>query len=151
MAKVQGQKLLIGSTGELPIDVIEEYAKESAVLIAPNFASGMRMLYQILETLRQSEVSKFETKIEDTHHIHKKDSPSGTALRMETLLRNNGIDAVIHSERSGEELGVHAFILKNEYEQLSISHKVLSRDVYAQGCLELISELILLEKGLHMR
>ena len=145
------QKLLIGSTGLLPIEEIEGYAKNTSILVAPNFSVGMRLVYKLLNNLSAEELKSFKAIIEDVHHVHKKDSPSGTALKMKKLLSTNGISAEIQSDRAAEVFGSHFLILENEYERITLGHEVLSRDVYAEGCLELISELLSLESGVHFR
>ncbi len=151
ISKLNGQKLLIGSTGDLPVDMLESYAHQAAVLTAPNFSIGMRILYKLLQNIEPSKCSGFEKVIDDVHHIHKIDSPSGTALKMQTILKENNIDVCIKSERSAEVLGDHSLVLQNKNERIRLSHEVLNRDVYAEGCLELISELVTLDKGLHIR
>lgn len=151
LPKLKGQKLLIGSTGHIEMDPIQQYAESSAVLLAPNFSIGMRVLYDVLRNLDAATCAKFSSLIDDVHHVHKKDSPSGTALQMQSILKKNGVEVTIESKRSAEVLGNHSLILENNNERITLSHEVLNRDVYAEGCLELLLELNTLEAGVYFR
>ena len=149
MNKLDSERLVIGSTGDLPLDAISEYSEKHAVILASNFSPGIRLLNTLLQSIDKKETYSY--RIDDVHHIHKKDSPSGTALRMQQLLHENNIDAAIHSERSGEVLGVHSLVIKNDLEKITLSHEALSRDLYAMGAIDLIEELATLPPGLYYR
>ena len=81
----------------------------------------------------------YSVRIEETHHVHKKDAPSGTALMLgEALAETRSVDAddiEYRSERRGEVPGDHAVIFSSPTESLTLSHSVTTRDVFAAGAL----------------
>jgi len=151
LPRLTNEKLLVGSTGDLPIDDLELYAQKNTVFLAPNFSQGMQLLYKLIRTLSQTDVQSYNLHIQDVHHVHKKDSPSGTAKKMKNIADEIKPNTKIQSERSAEVLGDHALILENEYERLTIEHEVLHRDVYAEGCLKLIEEIVHSQTGLYQK
>ena len=99
--------------------------------------------------MRRPEASspEFSVEIHETHHVHKKDAPSGTALKLgESLAAARGLDAAtdIHyeSERRGDVPGDHAVILSSSSERLELSHSVTTRDVFATGALRAASWVV---------
>jgi 4-hydroxy-tetrahydrodipicolinate reductase len=98
----------------------------------------------------------FEAEIHETHHRHKVDAPSGTALKLGASLaaaRNQDFESVKRYEpaglkrplapgeigfevsREGQVPGEHTVILYNESERLELKHAVSSRRVFADGAL----------------
>ena len=84
-----------------------------------------------------------EAILKDIHRKNKKDSPSGTALRLKKLFPNNLRDKLqIVSVREGDEFGTHQVMLKTPWETLTLEHKALSREVFAQGALRALEWLM---------
>ncbi len=130
--------LVIGTTGHSrdEKELIDELAALTLVLQAANFSIGILILKKALEFV--SPIlwkSSFRPVLVETHHIHKKDSPSGTAW---TLAEStSGLDpARIHSIRAGEVIGDHQITFHGLGEQLSLSHHAASREIFARGALE---------------
>jgi dihydrodipicolinate reductase len=142
LPKLTGQKLIIGSTGQLPLEAIIAYGKIHPVFIVPNFAFGMRAYYDIVRSIPIDILRKFTSQITDIHHIQKLDSPSGTAVKIQSLLQEHGSDALIHSKRIGDMLGTHSVILENSSERITLVHETLDRSAYAAGCLALIADIM---------
>lgn len=81
--------------------------------------------------------------IVETHHISKKDVPSGTALGLRELIRSFWkIDPDIHSIRKDEKIGEHTINIQFENEKLSITHIAESREVFAKRALECAKDLV---------
>ncbi len=104
---------------------------------ASNMSLGiyyMRKSLELLATWPDVDVS-----LVDIHHKRKIDAPSGTALTLkESVLKSNSsLDVQISSQRVGEVIGVHELGFFNGFEQITIKHEALSRDLFAQGALNI--------------
>lgn len=112
-------------------------AKSIPVVYDRNMSQGIAVLDAAIRNVMGSIGPEFSVAIHETHHVHKQDAPSGTALKLgETVKRARG-DAAIHyeSERRGEVPGEHSIILESPTERLIFSHSVTTRDVFAAGAL----------------
>jgi len=129
-----GKPLVCGTTG-LPDSVLKELhtlSEKVPVLYAPNFSLGIALAVKMLNALTPH-LKVFSTiKIDETHHRHKKDAPSGTALSLSLLLGTDQIE----SHRVGEVVGTHQITLNLPNETLTLTHEALSRKAFAQGALE---------------
>ena len=71
-----------------------------------------------------------------THHKHKRDVPSGTALHLAQLINTNRTDAIQpQSLRAGGIIGDHVVLFADEYERLELKHQAHSRCCFAKGAL----------------
>ncbi|MCX6990597.1 MAG: 4-hydroxy-tetrahydrodipicolinate reductase [Chlamydiae bacterium] len=140
--------LVIGTTGlsKEIIQHMEESAKQIPILYAANFSLGVAACTLAAEILFQKLSTEFQTHIIETHHIHKKDSPSGTALAFSEVMENT---PPIESIRSGEVIGKHQIFFSNEQEVIQLSHEALSRDTFAKGALFAAKALVLSPPGLY--
>lgn len=131
--------IVIGTTGFGPKEHLA--LKKAALLIpvfsAPNFSIGMAATIYVTEKL-SSLLTNFTSHIIETHHIHKKDSPSGSALAIQEALQKGNKTNLqgIESIREGEVIGKHCLSFSNKNEEVTLSHEALSRDVFAKGALE---------------
>lgn len=147
--------LLVGTTGlsQQTTDIIEFAAKTAAVIIAPNTSPGMSVcMHLIMEAARRIGLH-YDVDLIEKHHVHKRDVPSGTALKIADALRENtNIDLArerIHSIRSGEIIGEHSIEFSGFGEQIKISHFVSDRDVFARGALDAAAWLVYQQPGLY--
>jgi len=142
------KKLIIGTTGHNinQIELIKTYAINNPVILCPNFSNGIQNLVKMIRSLDKVWVC---ANIIDIHHIHKKDSPSGTALLLKRELVKLGIETEIESRREGEVVGTHTIRLKAEGEELVLSHNAENRDIFASGCINLIEKIKHKHKGLY--
>ena len=85
----------------------------------------------------------------DVHHIHKKDSPSGTALLLKKELEKLKILTIIESVREGEVIGTHIITLIGNNEKLILTHTAENRDIFAKGCVNLIEKIKNKNNGLY--
>jgi 4-hydroxy-tetrahydrodipicolinate reductase len=97
--------------------------------------------------------ANFTVSVEETHHIHKKDAPSGTALKLgETVAAARGLsqdDIHYEVERRGEVPGDHAVIFESTAERIVLSHSVTTRDVFAEGALRAARWVVAQPAGLY--
>jgi 4-hydroxy-tetrahydrodipicolinate reductase len=140
--------LVIGTTG-LSKEVIlsmKESVKQIPILYAANFSLGVAACTLAAEILFQKLSTEFQSQIIETHHVHKKDSPSGTALAFSEVMENT---PPIKSIRQGEVIGKHQIFFSNEQEVIQLSHEALSRDTFAKGALFAAKALVLNPPGLY--
>lgn len=132
--------LIVGTTGDLPMDLIDEYKKYTEVMIVPNFSVGVNMVDNMLKLVSPS---YWSAAIYDLHHERKKDAPSGTAKRfMSSLEPLVDSEILITSERKDDHVGHHTITLTSKYETVTITHTAFDRRLFARGCVELIKKMI---------
>lgn len=152
-----GCAFVTGTTGLTPEQgaAIRACSDRIPVLIAPNVSVGITAMLQLLPRLVQMLGPDYDLEIVETHHRHKADAPSGTALALANTLseaRDENLDerAIygrfgrakrqageigVHAVRAGGAIGEHRIILASEGEQLEVVHRATSRQTYAQGAL----------------
>ncbi len=138
--RLSGEKLIVGTTGILPLNELKKYTEKSTVYVVPNFSEGIQMLYPILEDIISRIDKNWKVEIEETHHTEKKDIPSGTAKRLAEVFKDT--DVKIASKREGGVIGIHKIAFITEYEKIEITHEAFSRDLYASGCLKMIRDIV---------
>lgn len=149
IARKYKKPLVIGTTGHIqPIhNLLQDASLEIPIAYAPNFSLGINLLKAILENLPNMDYS---INILETHHINKKDKPSGTALDLATLLNKKlNKNIPIQSERLGSVVGEHSIMFDLYEESIVIKHSVKSRQVFAKGALEMAKFLLTAEPGLY--
>jgi 4-hydroxy-tetrahydrodipicolinate reductase len=153
-----GVKVVIGTTGftdEQKID-ITEHSRHIAITMAPNMSVGVNVVLKLLDTAARLLSEGYDIEVIETHHRHKVDAPSGTALKMgEVVAAALGRDlktcAVYGREgvtgerdpstigfatiRGGDVVGDHTVLFAGIGERIEITHKSSSRATYAQGSL----------------
>lgn len=129
--------VIIGTTGDLPHKLIEEYSTKAPVALVSNFSAGIPELKKMLTNLNVERGGWMVT-IEETHHVHKKDKPSGTAKSLGQCFQSI---PNIQSYRVGEVIGVHTVTLENDHEIVEITHRAKNRQLFASGAIKYIEEL----------
>ena len=141
----------VSGLGDAQLAAIEQAAQRVAVVYDRNMSQGIAVLAEMLRHVAAALGDQFSVRIEETHHIHKKDAPSGTALMLgEVLAEARGVDAVdidYRSERRGEVPGDHTVIFSASSEELALSHSVTTRDVFAAGALRAARWIVSREAG----
>ena len=129
---------VIGTTGwnDIKADVIKAFEDAGTPMIyASNFSLGVNALFAAIT--KASEILKgagYKPEIEEIHHIHKLDAPSGTAKTMGELVeRTLGEKAEITSIREGEVPGIHTLTLTSACDELTLKHEAFSREGFAKG------------------
>lgn len=156
-----GVKAVIGTTGFTPEQKteIETFAKDLAVVMAPNMSVGVNVVLKLLDLAARALKEGYDIEIVEAHHRHKVDAPSGTALKMgEVVAAALGRDlkecAVYGREgvtgerdpstigfatvRGGDIVGDHTVLFAGTGERIEITHKSSSRATYAQGSLRAV-------------
>ena len=147
-------------------EVKERCEKEGQSLFyAPNFSIGMNIMFMLNNQLAKiTEKYDYKLSLTETHHIHKLDKPSGTAVKLvDDILANNrnynsweltndnadvAADALpITAIREGEYFGIHEVQAQSDCDIIRLSHEAFSRKGFASGAV-IAAEFILGKKGL---
>jgi 4-hydroxy-tetrahydrodipicolinate reductase len=98
---------------------------------------GVNLLFKLVQM--SGEILKnYNVRIEEAHHIHKKDSPSGTAKKIVQLLNEEGFSIKIEdiqAIRKNEIVGDHKIIFESKGDKIEIFHTAKTRDIFAEGAL----------------
>ena len=145
--------LVCGSTGvDWPPD-LDVRLRECGIpwIRGSNFATGMLLIREMLAALGKAReiFPQHSAKIEETHHVGKKDAPSGTALKWSQW---SGLSPSIQSFRKGDVTGEHRFILESgDGEKIVLTHEASGRKLFASGALWAAEQLCSAppEAGLH--
>jgi 4-hydroxy-tetrahydrodipicolinate reductase len=118
---------------------LDEASASIPVVCDRNMSSGIAVLEHLAREAASALGPAFRVAIHETHHVHKIDAPSGTALKLgEAVAAVRGTDPAdipYESERRGEVPGEHTVILSSASEVLRLHHSVTTRDVFAEGAL----------------
>lgn len=134
------QPLVIGTTGHSREQrhIIEQTAESLAIVFASNFSVGVNTLFWLTRKAAELLGDEFKPEITETHHKMKKDAPSGTAKTLSEILkqvRTSDAEIPIRSIREGEVVGLHAVVFNGPAEQLELTHRAGSREIFARGAL----------------
>ena len=130
--------VVICTTGfsENELAAIQKFSKKHAVLLAANTSPGMSVVRKFLRQALPPTEWGFAAHLQDTHHRHKKDSPSGSAKELVRLLEQAGYSEVqVQAIRSGGVVGEHEIRLISDNEEVRIVHRAFDRRVFAKGAL----------------
>ena len=139
----RGAVLVSGTTGldERQRARLTEAGRIIPVLWASNFSVGVVVLEDLVRRA-SSALRQWEVEIIETHHVHKRDAPSGTALTLAQAARTEeGTMPGIRSIREGEVVGEHLVRFSGPGERLELSHRATDRDVFTLGALEAAARL----------
>ncbi|WFS64096.1 4-hydroxy-tetrahydrodipicolinate reductase [Pseudodesulfovibrio thermohalotolerans] len=153
-----GNPAVVGTTGLNPEQQAElaEAAKQVPLFWAPNMSVGINVLLKVLPQLVQALGEDYDMEMVETHHRMKKDSPSGTALKLAQCLaeaRGWDYDEVkkhcrdgiigerpkkeigVQTLRGGDVVGDHTMFFFGPGERIEITHRAHSRETFASGAL----------------
>lgn len=135
--------LVSGTTGLSPVqkERLESAGATIPVLWASNFSLGVAVLEELVRRAALA-LPTWAVDLSETHHVHKKDAPSGTALTLARASRPAGGELPpIESIRQGEVVGEHRVRFAGIGETIELSHGATDRDVFALGALEAAARL----------
>ncbi len=154
---LMGVPVLSGSTGWLEHKAeVDALCRQQggAFFYSSNYSLGVNVLFRLNRWLAKvmAPMEQYDVKIEETHHIHKLDAPSGTAatLAEDMAVASKGAKVVakedIISYREGEVPGIHTITYDSEEDTLTVSHSAKSRRGLALGAV-LAAEWLVGRKG----
>jgi 4-hydroxy-tetrahydrodipicolinate reductase len=161
----QGIAMVSGVTGlnEIQLERLKAASREIPVLHATNFSFGIVILQHVLGQLARQLGEEYDVEIVETHHRHKVDAPSGTALTLAGEIaaargRDPGKVVVsgrtghvggrpvaeigIHAVRMGDIVGSHEVHFSGPGESVVVSHHAHSRNAFASGALRAATWLV---------
>lgn len=148
--------IILCSTGysEKDLELIDEKSKVLPIFKSANMSLGINLINSLLKKIVPSLYENYDIEIIEKHHNQKVDSPSGTALLLADTIKDSlpnetkyvyGREGIskrekneigIHSIRGGSIVGDHDVIFAGAGEIIELSHKALSREVFAVGALK---------------
>jgi len=156
LSRAHNKPLVSGSTGltESFRKQLEQASAEIPVLHASNMSIGVQLLLKLIELSGALVPESFQPEIVELHHGKKEDAPSGTAWSMKQALeagagrtfsevcgRSGRVgereqnELGFHAVRGGDVPGEHTLYLFGSGERIELSHRALSRDIFARGAL----------------
>jgi len=155
--------VVTGTTGWL--DDLEDIKnlcdkKNGSFLYASNFSLGANLFFELNKKLSHlmADKNEYKTSIDEIHHVHKVDKPSGTAITLakdiisDSRYRDWELDShskdkiSISSIRENEVNGVHKVSYSSENDIISIKHEALNRNGFALGAV-ISAEWLVNKKG----
>ncbi len=146
--------LIVGTTS-IPQDVLDKVAENTkkngtASLVSANFAVGVNVFWKMCEIMA-TYLPDYDIEVIEAHHNMKKDAPAGTTEEaIRRIQKVTGIQKIVygregvigprereigvHSIRAGDIVGDNTVIFAKNMERLELTHKAISREVFARGC-----------------
>lgn len=157
-AQRKKRPMVIGTTGFLRDQEkkIKAAAKKIPIVWSPNMSVGVNVMLKLLADAAKILGEAYDIEIMEIHHRHKKDAPSGTALRMgETVAVARGTSLTragrfsregkigprktgeigFQSQRAGDVVGEHTVIFAGPGERIEMTHRAHSRNNFSRGAL----------------
>lgn len=168
-----GVKLVMGTTGfsEAQQAQMQEAAQKTGLVWAPNMSTSVNVAFRLIEMAAKAlGGADYDIEVLETHHRHKVDAPSGTALKMGEVLADalgwdfktagvlsrEGITGERQDQtigfatlRGGDVAGEHTVMFLGDGERLEITHKANSRKHWSGGALRAAQWLQQRETGLY--
>ena len=124
-------------------------AEKQSLFHAPNFSIGMNIMFLLNKQLAKfAEQYGYQLSMAETHHIHKLDKPSGTAVKLanDILAVNHDYDSwsidapadhtlYIKVTREGEVNGIHSVTAESPADKITLTHEAFNRQGLATGAL----------------
>jgi len=138
----RGAGLVSGTTGLEPPQrqALADAATRIALVWASNFSLGVAVLTDLVERAAGT-LPGWDCDIVESHHIHKQDAPSGTALTLGEAATGSGAQPRFASLRAGDIVGEHLVQFTGMGERLELVHRASSRDIFARGALHAAKRL----------
>ena len=156
LTEKNNKPLVICSTGFTPKDLtlIDEKSKTLKLFRSGNMSFGINLIVSLLKKVTPLLYGNYDIEIIEKHHNQKVDAPSGTAIMLADAAKNSIEDETkyvygregnskreeneigIHAVRGGSIVGDHDVIFAGTGEVIELSHKAISREVFAVGALK---------------
>lgn len=147
--------IVIGTTGwEDKKEQIHSIIKDHQIgaVYSPNFSIGAHLMFEILSQASKvmAGFNQYDVAGMECHHKDKKDSPSGTALKMAKILEENMKKSKIpfSSLRCGSIPGTHSIVFDSPFDKITLTHEARTGEGFAQGALK-AAEWIQSRKGIY--
>jgi 4-hydroxy-tetrahydrodipicolinate reductase len=152
MAADHKKALVIGTTGHTDHEreVVRGLSAMIPIVWSANFSTGVNALFWATEKVAKLLGNNFDVEIVETHHAAKQDAPSGTAKRLQQILKQaRGRDVPAHALRVGDVVGDHTVVFAGAGERLELTHRAGSRKTFARGALRAAKWAVRQKPGLY--
>ena len=159
LCQKNSKAMVIGTTGlsQEQIELVRGAGEKIPIVFSPNMSIGVNVCFGLLEAVAKAVGNEYDIEIFEAHHRNKKDSPSGTALKMgqlvaDTLGRNLANVSIYGREgfsnqrdantigfstmRAGDIVGDHTITFAGRGERIEITHKAGNRMTFASGAVK---------------
>jgi len=166
------KRVVIGTTGfsKKEENLIKKYSRKIPILKAGNMSLGINLLMYLTEIASKSLGNNFLSKVFETHHKHKKDYPSGTALMLGKGIavgKNKDFYSLLgkkyfnkksfpyskkinfNSIRKGKIVGKHEVLFSSGKETITLNHEAFDRALYSEGAFTAAKWLMKKKPGLY--
>jgi 4-hydroxy-tetrahydrodipicolinate reductase len=167
-----GVPLVLGTTGigADTRELLRRAGAEIPIVSAPNFSVGVTLLIRLAALAARSLGDGWDAEIWELHHRHKRDAPSGTALRVgkavadatarpfeevarlgreSTEAGRSAAEIGIVALRGGDSVGEHTLLFLGDGERLELTHRATDRAIFAKGALRAAKWVIDRPAGLY--
>ena len=148
--------MVIGTTGfdKDVLKKIDTASKTLPIVIAANMSIGVYQLKDSLRRFIKENKNRINCSIEETHHSKKLDKPSGTAIEIENLIKDEDTLNLISlsktvSYRKDDISGIHKVTFTDKDISYTFTHKAISRDIFGNGALYCAKKVIKLQPDLY--
>ena len=161
--------IVVGTTGWL--DRLDEISAKcnaagGKLVYSSNFSIGVNIFFKINQLLAQlmNDQDRYHVEMEETHHIHKKDAPSGTAIHLAqdilhevdslqqwqlTPCDHTRVVLPITAIREGEVPGTHKIVWSSPEDTIEITHTAHGREGFARGAVHAAEWIVLQPSGVY--
>lgn len=146
--------VIVATTGFGPAELerLTGLSLSMPVAICPNFSMGVYKFLKLVRLAAEEFGQHADIDVSEIHHKFKKDQPSGTAKKIRDTILQTGVESPVHmhSIRAGQVIGEHSVLFTTpENERIELSHKVYSREGFAQGVFTVIQWISQRPPGLY--
>lgn len=146
-----GTPVVSGTTGlsQKQNQTLQLSSKKIPLFWASNMSAGLWAFRQAIKSLEK--ISNFDFVIEEIHHTHKKDNPSGTAMTLHQDLEKIAQKKIKMptGHRLGGVFGVHTVMAASPSEILKFEHTAMNRTVFAEGAIKAAMWIVNQRSGLY--
>ena len=147
LAKHHRKAFLTGTTNLSETFLFQMQQEEKIpVFYAPNVSLSVYFFTELVKQAAKM-YAGYETKLHEIHHVHKKDAPSGTAKNIAQAV-GFPIEQVTY-ERIGETVGTHSAQFSTPLDEITLTHKALNRDLFADSAIHIARWLCTCPKGFY--
>ena len=160
-AAAEGIPYVVGTTGITPAEQksVDAAAERIPVVQSGNYSLGVNLLLELVRNAATVLGPQYDVEVVEMHHRHKKDAPSGTALKLaKSAAAGRGValddaaiygrhgdigerpvgEIAIHALRGGSVVGDHTVMFAGELERVELTHKAQDRAAFAAGALKAV-------------
>ncbi len=143
-----GVNIVVGTTGwyddlNAVKKIVEKY--KIGFIYSPNFSVGVNVFFKMIDFASKlfAKLPEYDVYGLEIHHKAKKDSPSGTALKIASKIKGFHFESI----RAGRNPGFHEVVFDSQADGITLSHQAYNRVGFAKGAL-MAAEFIKNKKGI---